>query len=52
MILLLLFINDEQVFTIRDRAWRRALQPAPDEITLTTSPDKILIMLENIEKVR
>ena len=52
MLLLLLFINKEQVFTISDRAWPKALQLAPDEITLTTSPDKLLIMLKNFEKVR
>ena len=34
MLLPLAFINKEPVFTISDRAWRRALQLAADELTL------------------
>jgi uncharacterized protein (DUF169 family) len=52
MLLPLAFINKEPVFTISDRAWRRALTLAPHELTLATPPDKLLIMLENLEKVR
>ena len=52
MLLPLAFINKEPVFTISDRAWRRALTLAPDELTLATPPDKLFIMLENLDKVR
>ena len=52
MLLPLAFINKEPVFTISDRAWRRALTLAPDELTLATPPDKLLIMLEYLDKVR
>jgi uncharacterized protein (DUF169 family) len=52
MLLPLAFINKKPVFTISDRAWRRALQLAPDELTLATPPDKLVIMLEYLEKVR
>ena len=52
MLLPLVFINKEPVFTISDRAWRRALQLNPDELTIATPPEKLLIMLENLEKVR
>ena len=52
MLLPLAFINKEPVFTISDRAWRRALTLAPDELTLATPPDKLLIMLEHLDKVR
>jgi uncharacterized protein (DUF169 family) len=52
MLLPLVFINKEPVFTISDRAWRRALTLAPDELTLATPPDKLLIMLEHLDKVR
>ena len=52
MLLPLVFINKEPVFTISDRAWRRALTLAPDELTLATPPDKLLIMLEYLDKVR
>jgi len=52
MLLPLAFINKEPVFTISDRAWRKALTLAPDELTLATPPDKLLMMLEYLEKVR
>ena len=52
MLLPLAFINKEPVFTISDRAWRRALTLAPDELTLATPPDKLVIMLEYLDKVR
>jgi len=52
MLLPLVFINKEPVFTISDRAWRRALTLTPDELTLATPPAKLLIMLEYLDKVR
>ena len=52
MLLPIAFIDKEPVFTISDRAWRRALTLAPDELTLATPPDKLLIMLEYLDKVR
>lgn len=42
-------LNNELVFTISDRAWRKALQIAPDELTLATPVDKLRIMIENLE---
>ena len=44
------FINKEPVFTVSDRAWRKALQLAPDELTLVTPPDRLVIMLEHLEE--
>lgn len=52
MLLPLAFINKEPVFTISDRAWRRALQLTPEELTLATPLDKLVVMLEYLEKVR
>jgi hypothetical protein len=52
MLLPLVFINKEPVFIISDRAWRQALTHASDELTLATPPNKLLIMLENFQKVR
>jgi len=52
MLLPLAFINKEPVFTISDRAWRRALTLSPDELTLATPPDKLCIMVEYLDKVR
>jgi uncharacterized protein (DUF169 family) len=42
--------NKEPAFTVSDRAWRRALKLSPDELTLATPPDKLVIMLENLEQ--
>jgi uncharacterized protein (DUF169 family) len=43
------FINKEPVFTISDRAWRRALKLLPDELTLVTPPAPLVTMIENLE---
>lgn len=43
------FIDHEPVFTVSDRAWRRALQLSPDELTLATPPVHLVTMLENLE---
>jgi uncharacterized protein (DUF169 family) len=43
------FIHKEPVFTVSDRAWRRALQLLPDELTLVTPPAQLVTMLENLE---
>ncbi len=43
------FINHEPVFTISDRAWRRALKLLPDELTLVTPPAALVTMIENLE---
>ena len=43
------FIHKEPAFTVSDRAWRRALKLLPDELTLVTPPDKLMVMLENLE---
>jgi uncharacterized protein (DUF169 family) len=50
MLLPQVIINKEPIFTISDRAWRRALKLAPDELTLATPADKLIIMLENLEQ--
>ena len=52
MLLPIAFIDKEPVFTISDHAWRRALTLAPDELTLATPPDKLLIMQEYLDKVQ
>jgi uncharacterized protein (DUF169 family) len=43
------FINKEPVFTVSDRAWRRALKLLPDELTLVTPPAALVTMIENLE---
>jgi uncharacterized protein (DUF169 family) len=43
------FINQEPVFTVSDRAWRRALKLMSDELTLVTPPAPLITMLENLE---
>jgi uncharacterized protein (DUF169 family) len=43
------FIHKEPVFTVSDRAWRRALKLLPDELTLVTPPAPLITMLENLE---
>lgn len=43
------FIHKEPVFTVSDRAWRRALNLLPDELTLATPPAHLVTMLENLE---
>jgi uncharacterized protein (DUF169 family) len=42
-------INQEPVFTVSDRAWRRALKLLPDELTLVTPPAALVTMIENLE---
>jgi uncharacterized protein (DUF169 family) len=49
MILPHAFIDKEPSFTVSDRAWRRALKVAQDQLTLVTPPEKLVIMLENLE---
>jgi len=43
------FIDHEPVFTVSDRAWRRALKLTPDELTLVTPPVHLITMLQNLE---
>jgi len=50
MLLPQVIINKEPIFTISDRAWRRAFSLSPDELTLATPLDKLIIMLENLEQ--
>jgi hypothetical protein len=50
MLLPRVIINKEPVFTISDRAWRRAFSLAPDELTLATPLDTLIIMLENLDQ--
>lgn len=50
MILPDVFINKEPTFTFSDRTWRIALKQTPDLLTLVTPPDKLMIMLENLEQ--
>ncbi len=49
MILPSAFIDKEPSYTVSDRAWRRALNLKHDQLTLVTPPDKLTIMLENLE---
>ncbi len=44
------FVNKEPTITVSDRTWRIALKLAPDELTLVTPPDKLMIMMENLEQ--
>ncbi len=44
------FLKKEPVFTISDRAWRRALKISSDELTLVVPPDKLIIMLSHLEE--
>lgn len=52
MLLPFAFIDGEPTFSISDRAWRRAFNLAPDELTLVTPPDKLEVMLEYLEQSR
>jgi uncharacterized protein (DUF169 family) len=52
MLLPLACINGEPAFSISDRAWRRAFNLAPDELTLVTPPEKLEVMLAHIEQSR
>lgn len=52
MLLPLAFIDGEPAFSISDRAWRRAFNLAPDELTLVTPPGKLEVMLEHFEQSR
>lgn len=52
MLLPYAIINKEPIFTISDRAWRRALRLAPEELTLATPLEKLVVMLEHLDKVR
>jgi uncharacterized protein (DUF169 family) len=44
------FINKEPAYTISDRSWRIVLKLAPDELTLATPPDKLEVMLKNLDR--
>jgi uncharacterized protein (DUF169 family) len=44
------FLNKEPTYTVSDRSWRKALNLSPNELTLVTPPDKLIIMLENLEE--
>jgi len=44
------FLNKEPTYTVSDRSWRKALKLSPHELTLVTPPDKLIIMLENLEE--
>ena len=50
MILPEAFVNKEPTITVSDRTWRIALKLSPDELTLVTPPDKLMIMCENLEQ--
>jgi uncharacterized protein (DUF169 family) len=52
MLLPQVILNKEPAFTVSDRAWRRALKLAPDELTLAVSPEQLIIMLEYLDQVR
>ncbi|MEI6126205.1 MAG: DUF169 domain-containing protein [Pseudomonadota bacterium] len=52
MLLPFAFIDGQPSFSISDRAWRRAFNLAPDELTLVTPPAKLEIMLEYLEQSR
>ena len=44
------FLKKEPVFTVSDRSWRKALHIAPDELTLVVPLEKLIIMIEALEK--
>ncbi len=44
------FLNKEPCYTVSDRSWRKALNIPPDKLTLATPPDKLVVMLENLDK--
>jgi uncharacterized protein (DUF169 family) len=50
MLLPIALIEREPAFSISDRAWRRAFNLAPDELTLVTPPETLELMLENLER--
>jgi len=50
MILPDVFVNKEPTITVSDRTWRIALKLSPDELTLVTPLDKLMIMFENLER--
>jgi hypothetical protein len=43
------FLMREPTYTVSDRAWRRALNLSPDQLTLVAPPDKLIVMLETLE---
>ena len=49
MLLPYAFIKKEPTYTVSDRAWRRALKLPPDELTLVTPPNKLIVMLDHLE---
>lgn len=49
MLLPYAFLKKEPTYTVSDRAWRRALKLSPEELTLVTPPDKLIVMLDNLE---
>jgi uncharacterized protein (DUF169 family) len=44
------FLKKEPTFTVSDRSWRKALHIAPDELTLVTPIEKLIIMIETLEE--
>ena len=50
MLLPYAFLEKEPTYTVSDRAWRRALNLSPDELTLVVPPEKLLIMIEHLEE--
>jgi uncharacterized protein (DUF169 family) len=44
------FINKEPAYTVSDRSWRFILKLAPEELTLSMPPDKLEVMLENLDR--
>jgi len=50
MLLPYAFLNKEPTYTVSDRSWRKALNLFPHELTLVTPPDKLIIMLANLEE--
>lgn len=49
MLLPRVLIYNEPVFTVSDRAWRRALKLAADELTMVAAPAHLVTMLDNLE---
>ena len=46
------FLKQEPTFTVSDRSWRKALHIAPDELTLVTPIEKLIIMIETLEAAK
>lgn len=44
------FVTGEPTFTVSDRSWRIALKMKEEDLSLVTPPDKLKIMLDNVER--